>query len=119
MGKGKKKNKNPTGFTKDSKRYCEVCKCDITVGFGGDGNWDREFLSSPYPPMRVLIKFLSSHGSPYPPMGVLILPWESLPSHGSLDRVLILPWEPLHFLHLRCINFSYNFKSSMLQIPIK
>ncbi|KAF9536471.1 hypothetical protein CPC08DRAFT_771554, partial [Agrocybe pediades] len=36
MGKSKK---NPSQFTASSSRHCDVCKLEVKIGFGGEGNW--------------------------------------------------------------------------------
>ncbi|KAF9473610.1 hypothetical protein BDN70DRAFT_937308 [Pholiota conissans] len=36
----KKKNPKQPGFEVDSTQYCESCKLDVLVGFGGEKNWE-------------------------------------------------------------------------------
>ncbi|KAF8223735.1 hypothetical protein L208DRAFT_510765 [Tricholoma matsutake] len=34
-----KSKKQPSEFTASSTRYCDSCKIDVKIGFGGEANW--------------------------------------------------------------------------------
>ncbi|KAF8984379.1 hypothetical protein BDQ17DRAFT_1336228 [Cyathus striatus] len=47
MGKSKKKNSS-TEFNESSICYCDICKLDIKIAFGGEGNWTEHLKGGPH-----------------------------------------------------------------------